>query len=106
MKTGLKLALTLGFGMALLQFTAAAQNTPALTVPPTSTNAAPKLSPEELKKNMSLAIGTDIGRNLKRGGVELDMEVLSTALKDAVAGGESKLTDPQIQEAIDRKSVV
>ena len=97
MKTGLKLALTLGFGMALLQFTAAAQITPAATA--TTTNA-PKLSPEELKKNMSLAIGTDIGRNLKRGGVELDMEVLSTALKDAVAGGESKLTDPQIQEAI------
>jgi FKBP-type peptidyl-prolyl cis-trans isomerase len=97
MKTGLKLALTLGFGMALLQFTAAAQITPAATA--TTTNA-PKLSPEEMKKNMSLAIGTDIGRNLKRGGVELDMEVLSTALKDAATGGESKLTDPQIQEAI------
>ena len=97
MKTGLKLALTLGFGMALLQFTAAAQITPAATA--TTTNA-PKLSPEEMKKNMSLAIGTDIGRNLKRGGVELDMDVLSMALKDAAAGGESKLTDPQIQEAI------
>jgi len=97
MKTGLKLALTFGFGMALLQFTAAAQ-TNLLSVN-ASTNA-PKLSPEEMKKNMSFAIGTDTGRNLKRGGVELDLEVLSTALKDAVAGGASKLTDQQIQEAI------
>jgi FKBP-type peptidyl-prolyl cis-trans isomerase len=100
MKTGLKLALTFGFGMALVQFTAAAQTAPALTVPQTSTNAAPKLSPEEMKNSMSVAIGTDIGRNLKRGGVELDMEVLTSALKDAMAGGTPKLTDPQIQEAI------
>jgi FKBP-type peptidyl-prolyl cis-trans isomerase FklB len=49
---------------------------------------------------MSYAIGTDIGRNLKRGGVELDLDVLHTAMKDAVAGGTSKLTDQQIQEAI------
>jgi FKBP-type peptidyl-prolyl cis-trans isomerase len=97
MKTGLKLALTLGFGMALLQFTAAAQITPPSTG--TATNA-PKLSPQVMKENMSYAIGTDIGRNLKRGAVELDMEVLSTALKNAMAGGESKLTDPQVQEAI------
>jgi FKBP-type peptidyl-prolyl cis-trans isomerase FklB len=97
MKTGLKLALTFGFGMALLQFTAAAQIAPPSTV--TATNA-PKLSPKEMKENMSYAIGTDIGRNFKRGGVELDLEVLTTALKEAVAGGSPKLTDPQIQEAI------
>lgn len=97
MKTGLKLALTFGFGMALLQFTAAAQTPPASTATPTN---APKLSPEEMKENMSYAIGTDIGRNLKRGGVELDMDALSAALKNAATGGASKLTDPQIQEAI------
>jgi FKBP-type peptidyl-prolyl cis-trans isomerase FklB len=97
MKTGLKLALILAFGMTLLRFTAAAQNTPPATATPTN---APKLSPAELKENMSYAIGTDIGRNLKRGGVELDLDVLNTALKDAAAGGTSKLTDQQIQEAI------
>ncbi len=97
MKTGLKLATLFGFGMALLQVTAAAQN----QAPPMNmaTNA-PKLSPQELKENMSYAIGTDIGHNLKRGGVELDLDVMSSALKNAVAGGESKLTDQQIQEAI------
>ena len=75
--------MVLGFGVALLQLTAAAQPTPAL---PNSATNAPKLSPEEQKHNMSYAIGTDIGNNLKRGGVDLDMEVLTSALKDAIAG--------------------
>jgi FKBP-type peptidyl-prolyl cis-trans isomerase FklB len=86
-----------GFGIALLQLTAAAQNKPAaLNV---STNA-PKLSPEEQKHNMSYAIGTDIGNNLKRGGVDLDLEVLTGAMKDAMAGKPSQLADPQVREAI------
>src|SRR5664279_2849271 len=97
MKTGLKLALLFGFGTALLQVTAAAQNQPPTA---NTTTNAPKLSPQELKENMSYAIGTDIGRNLKRGGVELDLDVMHTALKNAVAGGASKLTDQQVQEAI------
>jgi len=83
--------------MALLQVTAAAQNPPAAAMAATN---APKLSPEEMKVNMSTAIGTDIGNNLKRGGVDLDMEVLTTALKDALAGKPAKLTDQQVREAI------
>ena len=75
--------MALGFGVALLQLTAAAQNKPAL---PNAATNAPKLSPEEQKHNMSYAIGTDIGNNLKRGGVDLDMEVLTSAMKDAMAG--------------------
>ena len=97
MKTGLKLALIFGFGMGLLQYPAAAQEKPVVV---NSATNAPKLSPKEMKENMSYAIGTDIGRNLKRGGVELDLDVLHTAMKDAVSGGTSKLTDQQIQEAI------
>jgi FKBP-type peptidyl-prolyl cis-trans isomerase FklB len=97
MKNGLKLALAVGFGIALLQLTAAAQNKAASMN--TATNA-PKLSPKELKDNMSYAIGMDIGKNLKRTGVELDLDVLYGALKQAVAGEPSKLTDQQAQEAI------
>jgi len=97
MRIGFRIGMAFGFGIALLQLTAAAQNKPAaLNV---STNA-PKLSPEEQKHNMSYAIGTDIGNNLKRGGVELDMEVLTGAMKDAMAGKPSQLADPQVREAI------
>ena len=97
MRIGFRIGMAFVFGIALLQLTAAAQNKPAaLNV---STNA-PKLSPEEQKHNMSYAIGTDIGNNLKRGGVELDMEVLTGAMKDAMAGKPSQLADPQVREAI------
>ena len=66
---------------------AAAQDKPAAANVVTN---APKLSPEEMKHNMSYAIGSDIGSNLKKGGVDLDVEVLMGALKDAVAGKPSQ----------------
>jgi FKBP-type peptidyl-prolyl cis-trans isomerase len=97
MRTGLRIGLIFGFGVALVQLTEAAQTAPV--VPNVATNA-PKLSPEEMKHNMSYAIGTDIGNNLKKGGVDLDIEVLMGALKDAVAGKPSQLADPQVREAI------
>ncbi len=86
-----------GIGIVLLQLSAVAQNQPLAVN--TSTNA-PKLSPEEMKANMSTAIGTDIGNNLKRGGVDLDVDMLANALKDAMAGKPPKLTDQQVREAI------
>jgi FKBP-type peptidyl-prolyl cis-trans isomerase len=86
-----------GFGLALAQLTAAAQPVP---VSPNVATNAPKLSPEEMKHNMSYAIGTDIGNNLKKGGVDLDIEVLIGSLKDAMAGKPSQLADTQVREAI------
>jgi FKBP-type peptidyl-prolyl cis-trans isomerase FklB len=97
MKTGLKLGLAIGLGLSLLQVGWAAPNTPAAT---NTTTNAPKLTPEQQKENMSYAIGTDIGRNLKRGEVELDLDVLAKAMKAAMAGEPSKLTDAQMREAI------
>jgi FKBP-type peptidyl-prolyl cis-trans isomerase FklB len=102
MKNGLKLALAFGFGIALLlQVNAVAQDKPVSKPVLTSTMTnAPQPSPKEQKENMSYAIGMDIGKNLKRAGVELDLDVLSSALKGAMAGQPSKLTDQQAQEAI------
>jgi FKBP-type peptidyl-prolyl cis-trans isomerase len=103
MRNGFRIGMAIGFGVALLQLTAAAQDKPA------SANAAtnaPTLSPEEQKQNMSYAIGTDIGNNLKRGNVELDLDVLANALKDAIAGKPSKLTEQQVREAINNYRTV
>jgi len=109
MRNGLKLTLALGFGVALLQLTAAAEdkqaptNAPAAVARPSPTNApaaAPKLSPAELKQNMSYAIGMNIGNSIKRGGVELDVEAMSGAIKDVLADRTLKLTDQQAQEAM------
>ncbi len=101
--------LALGFGLALLQVGMAAQDKPVSTsaaskaptlLSTTASTNAPTLSPKEQKENMSYAIGTDIGNNLKRGGVELDMDVLASAMKNAMAGQPSKLNEQQVREAI------
>lgn len=96
MKNGLRLALVLGFGGALLQVTAGAADTQA----PTNAPAAPQLSPAELKHNMSYAIGMNIGNSMKRGGVELDVDAMTGAIRDVLAGRTLKLTDQQAQEAM------
>ena len=91
MKTGFRIALAVGFGVALLQLTAAAQDKPAATNAATN---APKLSPEEQKENRSYAIGMNIGNSIKRGGVELDVDVLAGAMKDVMAGQRSEADGP------------
>ena len=85
-----------GLGAALLQWNAAAQAPTA----PTNAPAAPKLSPAELKQNMSYAIGMNIGTSIKRGGVELDVDTMTAAMKDVLADAKLKLTDQQAQEAM------
>jgi FKBP-type peptidyl-prolyl cis-trans isomerase len=96
MRNGLKMAMAAGLGAALLQWNAAAQAPAA----PTNAPAAPKLSPAEQKQNMSYAIGMNIGNSIKRGGVELDVDAMSGAIKDVLGGGNLKLTDQQAQEAM------
>lgn len=96
MRTGFRIAMAVGFGVALLQLPAAAQDKPAAANVATN---APKLSPQEKKERWSYAIGVNIGNNIKRGGVDLDVDVLATAMKDMLAGKESKLTEQQSQEA-------
>jgi FKBP-type peptidyl-prolyl cis-trans isomerase len=88
--------MAVGFGVALLHLPSAAQEKPPGAN--VSTNA-PKLSPQEQKERWSYAIGVSIGSNIKRGGIDLDVDVLANAIKDIVAGKESKLTEQQSQEA-------
>jgi FKBP-type peptidyl-prolyl cis-trans isomerase FklB len=42
----------------------------------------------------------NIGKTLKRGSYEVDVDVLSTAIKDVMAGHDLKLTDAQAQETM------
>ena len=88
--------MAVGFGVALLQLPAAAQDKPAATNVATN---APKLSPQEQKERWSYAIGMNIGNSIKRGGVDLDVDTMASAMKDVVAGREPKITDKQAQEA-------
>ena len=88
--------MAVGFGVALLQLAAAAQEKPAAANVATN---APKLSPQEQKERWSYAIGVNIGNSIKRGGVELDLDTMMKAMKDTLAGKEPNLTEPQMREA-------
>jgi FKBP-type peptidyl-prolyl cis-trans isomerase FklB len=96
MKIGFRIAMALGFGLAVVQLRAASQDAPASS---NSATNAPKLSPQEQKERWSYSYGMRIGQGIKSGGVELDVEALSQAIKDVVAGREPKLTEQQAKEA-------
>ncbi len=78
-------------GIALLQVALAAEDKPA------ATNQKPALSDKE---KISYGIGMNIGSNLKRAGFEVDVDVLAGAIRDVMAGGETKLTEQQAREAL------
>jgi FKBP-type peptidyl-prolyl cis-trans isomerase FkpA len=52
------------------------------------------------KAKYSYAIGFNIGNNVKRQGIDLDLSAFETAMKDAMAGTKSRLTDEEIREAL------
>jgi FKBP-type peptidyl-prolyl cis-trans isomerase len=63
------------------------------------------------KEKLSYGIGTDLGRNLKRLGVEIDGDLLIKGFKDAMSGAKPLMTDEEIgatlnalQQQIQRKA--
>jgi FKBP-type peptidyl-prolyl cis-trans isomerase FklB len=49
------------------------------------------------KDKVSYSIGLDIGKNLKTQGIEIDPNLVSKGLQDAIAGGKPMLTDEEVQ---------
>jgi FKBP-type peptidyl-prolyl cis-trans isomerase FklB len=96
MKTGLKLVSVIGLGMMVVHLGGAAEDKSASTNAPT---APPKPSPEEQKEQWSYAIGMNIGNSMKRGAVDLDVDVMAGAIKDVLAGREPKMSEDQAREA-------
>lgn len=72
-----------------------AQNTtpaaPAASVPPAAPSAF-KTEPEKL----SYAIGVDIAKNLKQQGIEVDPQILSSGLLDAMTGAQLKMSQDDV----------
>jgi FKBP-type peptidyl-prolyl cis-trans isomerase len=71
--------------------------TPAAATPPTPKPYQPIL--KDRREDMSYAMGLSMGSYLKRSLVDLDLDVLAAALRDAQAGRPLKLTEAQAQEA-------
>jgi FKBP-type peptidyl-prolyl cis-trans isomerase FklB len=52
------------------------------------------------KDKVSYIIGTEIGKNFKKQSVDIDPDVLTRGIKDAISGGKSLLTEQEIQETM------
>ena len=77
--------LTAGFGVLLLQSPAPAEDKPAF---------------KDDREKAGYAIGVNIGSNLKRGNMDIDVDVLAGAIKDVLAGRDLKLSEGQARETI------
>jgi FKBP-type peptidyl-prolyl cis-trans isomerase FklB len=65
--------------------------------------ASPANSEENLvlksqKDKISYIIGMDIGRNLQKGSIDFDPDILAKGIKDALSGGKPLLTEQEIRE--------
>lgn len=60
--------------------------------------AAPTLKTD--REKAAYAIGANIGRSMKKEGVELDPALIARGIKDGISGGKLLLTDEQAQAAL------
>ncbi len=55
---------------------------------------------ETLDQRISYIVGTNMGKQFQRDGINLDVAALSLAVEDAKAGKESRLTEEQMRDTI------
>jgi len=56
---------------------------------------------KDIKDKIGYSIGLDIGKNMKRSGVEVTVESLALGLRDALSGAKPRLTDEEMQAAME-----
>jgi FKBP-type peptidyl-prolyl cis-trans isomerase len=89
MKIGRKLILAVGLGLSLMQLPLQAQGT---------NNAAASFKDD--REKASYGVGMYFGNMIKRGNLDVDAETVFEAMKDVLAGKETKLTQMDGQKAI------
>src|SRR5437868_3981382 len=103
MKIGLKTILAAGLGLAMAQgssFAAAGTtNTPPGIVKPGSA-AIPEGTFKDDKEKASYGVGMYFGNMIKGNNLDVDLETVIGAMKDALAGKDMKLTEAQGRDAI------
>jgi FKBP-type peptidyl-prolyl cis-trans isomerase FklB len=96
----------LSFGSALAQQTAPPGAPPAATPPASSTTAkqapdSPGSSPlANATDKFSYALGMNLGENLHRQSVPVNVDQVMQGLKDSLAGGKTLLTDDEARAAM------
>jgi len=78
--------------------TGAAKKPSATAAKPGTAAAAPALKTD--REKASYAIGANIGKSMKKEGVDLDPAVIARGIKDGFSGGKLLLTDEQAQAAL------
>ncbi len=84
MRTGLKVLLATTLGVASLQRAGAAEDKPAF---------------KDEKEKASYAVGIFVGNNIKRSNMDVDLNVLLSAVNDVLGGKEPRLTEAQARDA-------
>ncbi len=85
MKDGYKLVLAVVLGASMAQVPARAADKPAF---------------KDEKAKVGYAIGINLGRNLKYGNYDIDLDQMMAGIKDVLAGRNLKLTPQEAQMAI------
>ena len=85
MRIALKMLLVGALGIATLERVDAAEDKPAF---------------KDEKEKASYAVGIFVGNQIKRSNMDVDLNVLLSAVNDVLGGKELRLTDMQAQEAI------
>jgi FKBP-type peptidyl-prolyl cis-trans isomerase len=85
MRIALKMLLVGALGIATLERVDAAEDKPAF---------------KDEKEKASYAVGIFVGNQIKRSNMDVDLNVLLSAVNDVLGGKELRLTDVQAQEAI------
>jgi len=56
--------------------------------------------PESLEQRISYGIGMNIGRDFKNQDIQVDPELLARGVKDVLAGGETLMSEEEVQQTI------
>ena len=62
--------------------------------------ADPAPALKDQKDKVSYSIGMDIGRNIKRQSLDVNVEALAAGIKDIIAGGKTALTEDEAREVM------
>jgi FKBP-type peptidyl-prolyl cis-trans isomerase FklB len=85
MRIGLQMIMVAGLGFALLQPSARAEDKPVF---------------KDDREKASYALGMNVGNFIKRNNMDMDIDLMSSAIRDMIAGKDPKLTEQQAQEAM------
>lgn len=68
----------------------------AVSFTPWLAASSPAQAPSSAKEKLSYAMGMQIGSSIKREGIDVDGAFLSAAVRDAVAGGKTQMTNEEM----------